>query len=139
MPDIKTDNQMNFIEKFFGVNSSVLSERLEQSGFSTEQARSFLPEAASAILKAFKHKEIEQIIAALETEVPEKLLNAVNINEIAKHTGINSDQVTSGFEAIAPLMAKAFRKYSGGIVGAAASVAWGNTGDFLNLKQSISK
>lgn len=130
---------MNFIQKFFGVNDSVLTKRLEQAGFSAEQARKFLPEASSGILKAFKHKEIDQIIAALETEEPEKLLNAVNVNAMAQNIGINYDQVTSGFEAISPLMAKAFKKHSGGIVGAAASIAWGNTGDFLNLKQSFSK
>ena len=130
---------MNFIQKFFGVNSAVLSERLEIEGFTPEQARIFLPEAASGILNAFKYKEIEQIIAVLETEEPEKLLNAVNINAIAQNMGMNSDQVRSGFEVITPVMAMAFKKHSGGIVGAAASVAWGATGDFLNLNESCSK
>jgi len=30
-------------------------------------------------------------------------------------------------------MSKAFIQHSGGIVGAAASIAWGSTSDFLNL------
>jgi len=130
---------MNFIQNFFGVNSAVLSERLEIEGFTAEQARMFLPEVASGILKAFKNKEIEQIIAVLETEEPEKLLNSVNINSIAQNIGMNSDQVMSGFEVITPVMAMAFKKHSGGIVGAAASVACGATGDFFNLNESCSK
>ena len=50
---------MNFIQKFFGVNGSVLSERLQDSGFTAEQAGKFLSEAASGILRAYQHKEIE--------------------------------------------------------------------------------
>jgi len=124
---------MNFIQKFFGVNGSVLSERLQDSGFTAEQAGKFLSEAASGILNAYQHKEIELIISALEMDKPTKLLNAVNVNVIANNIGISSDQVTAGFEVLAPVMSKAFKKYSGGIVGAAASIAWGSTGDFLNL------
>ena len=124
---------MNFIQKFFGVNGIALSERLQDSGFTAEQAREFLPEAASGILNAYQHKEIELIISALEMDKPTKLLNTVNVNTIANNIGMSSDQVTAGFEVLAPVMSKAFIKYSGGIVGAAASIAWGSTGDFLNL------
>ena len=124
---------MNFIHKFFGVNSSVLSERLQDSGFTAEQASKFLPEAASSILNAYQHKEIELIISALEMDRPTKLLNTVNVNAIANNIGMSSEQVTAGFEVLAPVMSKAFIKHSGGIVGAAASIAWGSTSDFLNL------
>ena len=124
---------MNFIHKFFGANSSVLSERLQDSGFTAEQADKFLSEAASGILNAYQHKEIELIISALEMDKPTKLLNTVNVNTIANNIGMSSDQVTAGFEVLAPDMSKAFIKYSGGIVGAAASIAWGSTSDFLEL------
>ena len=124
---------MNFIQKFFGVNSSVLSEQLQDSGFTEEQAGKFLSEAASGILNAYQHKEIEVIISALERDNPARLLNAVNVNAIANNIGMSSDQVKRGFEVLAPVMSKAFKKYSGGIVGAAASIAWGSTSDFLNL------
>jgi hypothetical protein len=124
---------MNFIQKFFGVNSSVLSEQLQDSGFTEEQAGKFLSEAASGILNAYQHKEIEVIISALERDNPARLLNAVNVNAIANNIGMSSDQVTRGFEVLAPVMSKAFKGYSGGIVGAAASIAWGSTSDFLNL------
>ena len=125
--------QMNFIHKFFGVNASVLSEQLRDSGFTEEQAGKFLSEAASGILSAYQHKEIELIISALEMDKPTRLLKAVNVNAIANNIGMSSDQVVAGFEVLAPVMSKAFKKYSGGIVGAAASIAWGSTGDFLNL------
>lgn len=124
---------MNFIQKFFGVNGSVLSEQLQDSGFTAEQAEKFLSESASGILNAYQHKEIEVIISALEMDKPTRLLNTVNVNSIANNIGMSSAQVTAGFEVLAPVMSKAFKKYSGGIVGAAASIAWGSTSDFLNL------
>ena len=124
---------MNFIQKFFGVNGRMLSEQLQDSGFTEEQAGKFLSEAASGILNAYQHKEIEVIISALERDNPARLLNAVNVNAIANNIGMSSDQVTRGFEVLAPVMSKAFKGYSGGIVGAAASIAWGSTSDFLNL------
>jgi hypothetical protein len=124
---------MNFIQKFFGAKSGVLSARLKDAGFTTEQASIFLPEAASSILNAFEHKEIERIIAALEIDEPKKLLHAINVNAMANNIGMTPTQVTSGFEVIMPVMAKAFKKHSGGIIGAAASIAWGSTGDFYKV------
>jgi hypothetical protein len=125
--------QMNFIDQFFGTNSNVLSERLQASGFSAEQANNFLAEAASGILKAYQHKEIELIISALEMDDPAKLLSAVNLNAVANNIDMSADQTRVGFEVFAPVMAMAFKNHSGGIVDAAASIAWGSTGDFLNL------
>lgn len=124
---------MNFIERFFGVNNAVLCGRLQDAGFTAEQAGKLLPEAASGILKAYQHKDIELIISALEADEPTQLLDTVNINAIANNIGMHPDQVKTGFEVFAPLMSEAFVKYSGGIVGAAASIAWGSTSDFLNL------
>ena len=97
---------MNFMQKFFGENGSELSERLQDSGFTAEQAAKFLSEAASGILNAYKHKELELIISALEMDKPTKLLNTVNVNAIANNIGMSSEQVTAGFEVLAPVMSK---------------------------------
>ncbi len=129
---------MNFIDEFFTQSNGILTRRLQAVGFTAEQANMFLPEAASGILKSFQHKEIEHIIAAMSLEDPERLLNEINVNAIAKNIGMNAHQVTSGFEAIAPDMAKAFTKSSNGIVGAAASIAWGSTGTIVKAsKKSV--
>ena len=125
--------QMNFIQKFYERNSSVLSSRLQDSGFTAEQADKFLLETTSGILNAYRHKEIELIISALEMDEPTKLLNTVNVNAIANNIGMSSEQVTAGFEILAPVMSKEFLNYSGGTVGAAASIAWGSNSDFINL------
>ena len=108
-------------------------DQLELAGLTTEQARQFLPSVASSILKAFQHKEIEEIIATMGIDEPTKLLGAVNVSSIAQKTGMNTYQVTSGFEVIMPIMARAFLNHEGGIVKAAASIAWGLPGDLHTL------
>ena len=129
---------MNFIQEFFTENSGVLTERLESAGFTTEQAGKFLPEAAAGILKSFQHKELEHIIAAFGMEDPDRLVSAINVNAIAQNVDMNAYQIKSGFKAIMPDLAMAFTQSSGGIVGAAASIAWGSTGYVLNsAKKSI--
>ena len=124
---------MNFIEEFFGENRGILSELLMNAGFTAEQSSQFLPAAGSAILKAYQHKDIEEIIATMGLDQPTKLLSEVKIGAITNNIGMNAYQVTSGFEVIMPVMAKAFLNNKAGIVNAAASIAWGLHGDFHNL------
>ena len=124
---------MNFIEEFFARNSGTLSGQLIRTGFSADQAGEFLNAAATSILESFHHREIEEIIAAMGSREPARLLNTINANTLAERLGINAYLVRSGFETIAPLMASAFATNSRGIVGAAASIAWGSNTDFAKL------
>ena len=125
---------MNFIQGFFANNRGDLIDQLALAGFTTEQACQFLPVVASSILKAFQHKEIEEIIATMGIDEPTKLLGAVNVSAIAQKTGMNTYQITSGFEVIMPVMARAFLNNEGGIINAAASIAWGLPGEFHTIK-----
>lgn len=121
------------MQEFFGDSNGVLTERLQAVGFTAEQASGFLTAAASGILHAFQHKDIEEIIATMGSDEPTKLLGSVNVSAIANKIGVNAYQVTTGFEAIMPDMAKAFLNNSGGIINAAASIAWGLPGDIHKL------
>ena len=124
---------MNFIEEFFQNNGNDLLLQLQASGFSREQAVRFLPEASASILRAFHHKAIEEIIAAISMTEPSRLLNAVNTRAIAEKLGMNAYLVRSGFETFAPAMARAFASNRRGVVAAAASIAWGANGSFPDL------
>jgi hypothetical protein len=124
---------MNFIQDFFANNRDDLMDQLELAGLTTEQASQFLPVVASSILKAFQHKEIEEIIATMGIDEPTKLLGVVKVSSIAQKAGMNPYQVTSGFEVIMPVMARAFLNHEGGIIKAAASIAWGLPGDLHAL------
>ena len=124
---------MNFVEEFFQDNGNDLILQLQESGFSREQALRFLPEASTSILRAFHHKAIEEIIAAISMTEPSKLLNTVNTQAIAEKLGMNAYLIRSGFKTFAPAMARAFSGNSRGVVAAAASIAWGANGSFPDM------
>ena len=125
---------MNFIQDFFANHRNDLMDQLVLAGFTTEQASQFLPAVAFSILKAFQHTEIEEIISTMGIDEPTKLLAAINVSAIAQKTGMNTYQVTSGCEVIMPLMARAFLNNKGGIINAAASIAWGLPGEINTIK-----
>ena len=120
---------MNFIEEFFQDNSVVICQRLEVKGFSAVQAMKFMSKVAEALLRSFKHKDIEEIIAVMSINDSSRLRNSVNTSHIAENIGMNVMQVDAGFEVIAPIMAEAFAHNVDGVVNAAASIAWGSIGD----------
>lgn len=129
--------QMNFITACFEEYDSALSELLTGAGYTGDEALRFLPVASSAILDAFKHKDIEQILSAFGSREPTEFLNAVNMNAIAMKVDINADKVKSGLEAIAPVLTQAFKHNSDGMVGAAISIAWDEKHDLNELAENI--
>ncbi len=128
---------MNFIKACFTEYETDLSELVKDAGFTTEQARKFLPVAASAIADAFHNKEIEHIISAFGSRDPALLLNEIDIEAIADKVDMNSEQVTTALKAIAPLISHAFKHNSDGMVGAAISIAWESKRDFISIAKRL--
>ena len=128
---------MNFITACFEEYDSALSELLKSAGFSADDTVIFLPEASSEILNAFKHKDIEQILAAFGATEPTRFLDAVNMNAIAVKAGMSIDKVKSGLKTIAPVITQAFKHNSDGMVGAAISIAWEEKKDFTGTADNI--
>jgi len=123
---------MNFITTCFTEYDSALSELLKGAGFTADQTRKFLPNAASGIVDSFQCKDIEEIISAFGSKEPTQLIGSINVIAIAKKVDMNPDQVTSGFEAIAPVISQAFMHNSDGMVGAAISIAWQSKRDYIS-------
>ena len=113
---------MDFIKKIFDENDSILSEKLQTAGFSVDQAGVFLREAASCILNS-----IQNTGAALaRTEIlddPSLLASSMNLVTKVQKFGINSAQVTSGLDAITPLLSKIFSKKNEVIAGSVSSLS----------------
>ena len=128
---------MNFITACFEEYDSALSELLKKTNFSADEAVIFLSVASSGILNAFKHKEIEQILAAFGARESTQFLDAVNMNAIAMKAGMSTDKVKSGLETIAPVITQAFKHNSDGMVGAAISIAWEEKKDFTGTAENI--
>ena len=116
---------MNFIKDLFEEHGDTLTEELEGAGFSTDQARQFLPEAASGIADSAQGLDVADIAQQLASGVPSPFLSAINADAIAEKLGMNSDLITKGLAAIAPVLSQAFAQKGEGLMGAVSSLAPG--------------
>jgi len=120
-----TEMQMDFIKDCFEEHGEALTEQLEGAGFSADQARQFLPEAASGIVDSAQGLDVAEIAQQLVSDGPSPFLSAINVDAIAEKLGINSDLVTKGLAAIAPVLSQAFAQKGEGLMGAVSSLAPG--------------
>jgi hypothetical protein len=116
---------MDFIKDSFKEHEGALIEQLKVAGFSVDQAKQFLPEAATGILDSTQDAGVEQITKRLLSGDPSELSGSVDIAAIAAKLGIDSDQVTKGLAAIAPILARVLSQKGGGLLGAVSSFAPG--------------
>ena len=123
---------MDFIKNYFDEYSSVLTRKLEDAGITGDLASQFLPETASAIQYSIKNTSLEKTIKILLSDNPSQLLQSVNVHEMAKNLGINTEQVSSGLDAIAPVVSQVFSLKRHEIVAATASLAWKTTDESID-------
>ena len=103
---------MDLIRECFDNQNKALMQRLVGVEFSLDQARQFLPEAALSLCLSSRKTSEFQTIASLFTKSHYQLLRNIDVDAIAKNTGIDSVQVTNGLHAIAPLLLQAYAKKS---------------------------
>ncbi len=101
-------SQMIFIKECFEENGRVLIDELGMVGFSVNQAIDFLPEAAWSIENLTRIPGAARTINNLPLNDSLKLIDTINMEAIEQKIGLNSDQVKSGFEVIAPFFLKSF-------------------------------
>ncbi len=116
---------MEFLNECFEEHGGALTEQLTAAGFSGDQARQFLPEAASGILESAQGLDVAEISQQLVSDGPSPFLSAVNVDAIAEKLGMNPDLVTKGLAAIAPVLSQAFAQKGEGLMGAVSSLAPG--------------
>lgn len=116
---------MDFLKECFKENDGALMEKLKGAGFSTAQARQFLPEAASGFSEATQDMSAEQVAGQLVSDDPAQFLRSVNANAIAEKLGMNSNLVNKGLAVIAPAIALVFAQKSDGLVDAVTSLTPG--------------
>lgn len=129
---------MDFITNCFEEYESAFSGRLKAVGFSDDLAKEFLTEIASGIFHIIKNANLEKIIKILLSDDPSRLLSSINAKVVATELGISTEQVTTGIEAIAPVVSQVFLLKSNEIVTASASLAWVSTKLSVNKKQALS-
>ena len=128
---------MDFIKECFNEHSSAFTEALTGTGFSADQAKQFLPEAASGIVDATQGAGIQEMITGLISGGPSQLLSSINTDEIAAKLGMNSEQVSSGFEAITPILSQALSNTDNGIAGAVSSLAENSASDLIRSAKKM--
>jgi len=129
---------MDFITNYFDEYGSAFSGRLKAVGFSDDLAKEFLTEIASGIFLIIKNSNLEKTIKILLSDDPSRLLDSINAKVVATELGISTEQVTTGIEAIAPVVSQVFLLKSNEIVTASASLAWVSTKLSVNKKQVFS-
>jgi len=91
---------MDIIKQLFEEHGRELTHRLEAAGFSTEQAGKFLPQAASGFEDSVQSTDLGSVISSLSTGSGEHFNN----ENIAQKLAINSEMVSAGISAIAPVI-----------------------------------
>lgn len=124
-------NPIDYIEECFNENRSLFTAKLQEVGFTEEQANKFFPEAAEGILDSTHNSGIAQKIGELLSDDPSTLLASIDVESIAQTLGMSSGRVKTGLEAIAPVLSKILLEKGDGIAGDAALLGKGAKAKFL--------
>lgn len=114
---------MNIIKECFDEHDVAFMESLKDAEFSFEQARQFLPQAASSISDVTHETGVVKFITQLASDGPSKLLSNINTHAIADKSGIDAGQVRHGLEIIMLVLSKAIINKCDGILGAVSSLS----------------
>lgn len=128
---------MEFIKQCFTEHDGVFMEKLKEIGFTPDQASQFLPLAATEISESVNNSGATKIISDLMSDGPSSMIASLNIESLAQKLGMNSDQVGSGMNAIAPALTEIMTNNSEGLVNAAASMAWGSSEGLINSTKKL--
>jgi len=95
---------MNPIKQCFESHDHLLTSSLLNANFTHGQARQFLPQAATGLLESSRNTSLFQTLASLLSDSQYMMLRKIDVESIARNTGIDSDQVKAGLHAIAPVL-----------------------------------
>lgn len=110
---------MALIKECFEEYQNDFTETLIKANFSPDEATMFLPAAFSGILKSSNKVGIPQTMQILLADRPHQLLKKLDVPMIARYAEISFFQVTTGLQAIAPILLQAYSDKSPELVRAA--------------------
>lgn len=123
---------MDFINKYFIEYENALTGRLKNTNFLNDESTRLLCETSSEILHIIRNTRLETVIKILLSDDPSKILDLIDTNSMATKLGMDVDKVTSGLEAISPVIKQVFIHKNKEIVTATASLAWETTDDDMH-------
>lgn len=105
---------MDFLNKILDANASdLISSVVEKTGLDADQARSFVPEAASSIFDTIKRGAGDLDLSQAMSN-PRGLIEKIDLSALAAKVGIDREQASSGLAAIVPDLLRSFKEKAGG-------------------------
>lgn len=129
---------MNLIKQLFEEHAGVFTEALSESGFTAEQASSFLPDAASSLIDATDNMEISEMVSMFASDDKTELLEKINVDEISENHDLDASQVTDGFSTIISSLTELFQNETD-VKGVISSLAGGSDGVIGMAKNIFNK
>ncbi len=116
---------MDFLTDCFEQHDGAYIEHLEVAGYSTEQARQFMPEAASRFAHRARNKGAGQITAQLAEIGLARFIGPGHLEAICEKLGMDSVQVRMGLAAITPVLAQTIARKADSLSSVASSTRQG--------------
>lgn len=99
---------MELIKECFEKHNNAFTKSLINANFSLDEAMKFLPEAISSILESSNKTSVYQTMKILMSNRPNLLLRKINVPIIARKSEMTQFQVTTGLQAIAPILLQTY-------------------------------
>ena len=106
---------MDLLNNLISNHSSELISTLTDSGFNTEQAQNFLPEAGRGVTEALSGGNLSELLTGDTNALMSTILEKVDVAGIASRLGIDESMVNEGLSALVPKVMEIFQGEGGGL------------------------
>jgi len=127
---------MDLVQQYLDADAGNAISELTNAGFSSEQAKRFIPEAISSFIDALQSSDLTRLLNADGREQLSKLLISVDVTGLAERLDIGSDMACAGLSAIMPRFLR-FVKDNDGLGSLVSMLANGGTANLANLAREL--
>ena len=113
---------MDFLKDLINSHSSDFLSVLTESGFSSEQAEDFLPEAGQSVTEAVKTTDLTDLLGGDASSVMSSVLEHIDISSLAERLGMDETMVDTGITALITKFLEITKDEGGGLSSLLAGV-----------------
>lgn len=106
---------MDILNELIADHGSELIDSLSESGFSVEQARDFLPEAAQGVRDALSTGDLVSLLGSDTDNIVATLVEKVNTTAITEQLGLDEAMVNNGLQVLIPKALEILKEQGGGL------------------------
>lgn len=128
---------MKILTNLISEHGPSLVSSLTDSGFSTDQAKQFLPEAAQGMSDAISSGGISKLLSGGdESSIATTIMSKIDVESIASKVGIDSSLASNGLTALIPKVLDLINSEGGGL---SALLASGDAGGIGRIAGMVGK